>query len=125
MDPKQTVESLWDDMHHRRWENLRRYFAEDAVIDWHDTGERFSVDDFVNVNGEYPGQWAITVEKLHAAGDTVVSAVKVTDGESTFFAASFFTFAADKIVHLDEYWSEASSPPRWRLDRKWGTRIPG
>ena len=36
---------------------IRKYFQNDAYINWHCTNERFNVDEFIIANCEYPGDW--------------------------------------------------------------------
>ena len=40
---------------------IKKFFNEDAYIDWHNTNERFTVDEFIEVNCTYPDNG---VEKL-------------------------------------------------------------
>ncbi len=118
MDLEQTVASLWRDVDRQNWGGLAAYFSPSAVIRWHNTNEQFTVDEFVRANSEYPGDWAIRVERVLAAGDTVVSAVAVSarEGDASFHAASFFRFENGKIVELDEYWGDDAPPPQWRVE---------
>lgn len=36
---------------------IRKYFHADAYVNWHCTNERFTVDEFIIANCEYPGEW--------------------------------------------------------------------
>ncbi|MEL7656782.1 MAG: hypothetical protein AAGU75_12840, partial [Bacillota bacterium] len=68
MNLKTKVENLWNDMDAQNWSNLKSYFHENAMINWHNTNERFSPDEFVIVNSEYPGNWNIITERLEQFG---------------------------------------------------------
>ena len=117
---KQTVRQLWNDMDTQNWDNLPAYFHDDAKISWPNTDEEFTVDEFVRVNREYPGKWAIRVERLIEAGNTIVSVVKVEAPGLSFHAVSFFDFADGKIKALDEYWGVDEEPPEWRVEQGLG-----
>ncbi len=70
---------------------IREYFWEDAYICWHNTDERFTVEEFIRANCEYPGQWDGEVKRLVQDGDQIAVAVRVwtEDGASSFHAVSF------------------------------------
>ncbi len=122
---KKIVLDLWGDLNRQNWDNLSSYFSETATINWHDSNERFSVDEFVFANSHYPGNWQINIEKLISIENIVISVVKVSLKESdiSFHATSFFEFENDKIKTLDEYWGEDGIPPQWRIDMKIGKPI--
>lgn len=125
MGIKDTVSDLWNDINNQNWDNLPSYFHSDATINWHNTNESFSVDEFVIANSEYPGNWIIDIERLMQIDNVVISVAKVQlKGENiSFHATSFFKFDNDKIQLLDEYWGNDSLPPQWRIDKKIGKNI--
>ena len=49
-------------------EALRACFSPDAVIDWPCTDERFTVEEYVRANCEYPGDWTGEIERVVSAG---------------------------------------------------------
>ena len=48
---------------------IRKYFQNDAYINWHCTNERFNVDEFIIANCEYPGDWEGSVERVETLND--------------------------------------------------------
>ena len=42
---------------------IRKYFQNDAYINWHCTNERFNVDEFIIANCEYPGDWRVALKE--------------------------------------------------------------
>lgn len=77
--------------------------------------ECFTAEEFVRANREYPGNWRIEIERVHALADAAATAVRVYGPDGTsFHAASFFTFRHGKIVRLDEYWGDDGPAPEWR-----------
>lgn len=116
MEQTELVRQLWKDMDEQSWGSLSSFFQTDAVIEWPNTGEIFTVDQFVRVNSEYPGKWKITVERLEQTRTAVISVVRVTlEGDRTAFTAvSFFEFKGKFISKLTEYWVDITAPPEWR-----------
>jgi hypothetical protein len=122
---KGLITGLWNAMGRRRWHEIADYFCSDAAIFWHNTNERFTVPEFVEVNSSYPGRWTIQVERLEEIGDLVVSVVDVAsvEGGESCHAVSFFELEGRRIRTLHEYWGEDGRRPQWRIDRKIGADI--
>lgn len=125
MDIKNTISALWTDINNQNWNNLPRYFSDNAVINWHNTNESFSVKEFVIANSEYPGDWLINIKRLIEIDNLVISVVKVQlkGSDISFHATSFFQFDNGKIQLLDEYWGNDTPPPQWRIDKNIGKNI--
>jgi hypothetical protein len=125
MDKKQFVIGFWEDVVAQNAKRLKSYFLDDAIINWHNTNERFSVDEYIIANCEYPGDWCGNVERVEIIEDLVISITRVwIDGNSdSFHAVSFFKVLDDKILCLDEYWGDDGAVPQWRLDKKIGKPI--
>jgi hypothetical protein len=126
MDYERLVHNLWQDIDNQAWHKLSKYFAPNAVINWPNTEECFTVDEFVLINSKYPGSWQITIEKLFAIEETVISVTKhvsLKDDDISYHAVSFFQFADGKIEKLDEYWGTDDEPPQWRIDMRLGNYL--
>ena len=99
MDSAALAQALWADIGAQRWDALAAYFLPGALIFWHNTDECFTAEEFVRANREYPGNWRIEIERVHALADAAATAVRVYGPDGTsFHAASFFTFRHGKIV---------------------------
>ena len=48
---------------------LRQFFHRDAVINWPCTNERFTVEEYIAANCEYPGSWDGEVERVETLGE--------------------------------------------------------
>lgn len=105
--------------------NLQGYFSSDAIINWHNTNEQFSVEEYIRANCEYPGDWRGEVERVELLGDLGITATRIwpSDNNASFHVTSFFQFDGDKIISLDEYWGDDGVAPQWRLDKKIGKPI--
>ena len=105
--------------------DLRQFFAEDAVIQWPCTNERFTVEEYLDANCLYPGKWTGTIEVVYRAAPVTVLVTKVWDEDRTasFHCVSFVQCRDDQIASLEEYWAEDGEPPMWRQEHKIGRPI--
>jgi hypothetical protein len=111
------VERLWAAIQARDGVVAREQLAENVVIDWPATGERFSGRDrFVEVQRVYPEGWSIELRVLAHEGSRVAVEVRVPHGEEVYFCAAFYEVEDGVITRGVEHWSEGrpSSPPSWR-----------
>lgn len=104
---------------------MRKYFHENAWINWHNTNEHYTLDEFIRANCEYPGNWDGEVERVVNADDLMITATHVyeKDQRLSFHVVSFIKIQGDKILSIDEYWGDDGAPPQWRLDKKIGSPI--
>ncbi len=119
------IHKFWAAVLKQDAEAIRSCFAPAAFINWHNTNERFTVEEFILANCEYPGDWTGQVEKEFYAGDTIITATHVAtkDGSLSFHVTSFIQVKAGKIVAVDEYWGDDCEAPGWRQDMKIGSKI--
>lgn len=120
------IHGFWDAVLRQDGAAIRAYFHPHAWVNWHNTNEHFTVEEFIRANCEYPGQWDGEVEALVTAGDRIVTAAHVYNQEGmSFHAASFFRVTDGKIASIDEYWGDDGEAPQWRQDKQIGTKIHG
>lgn len=104
---------------------IRVFFCEDAYVNWHCTNERFTVEEFIRANCEYPGDWDGEVERTEISGDLVITVTRVwpTDRSCSFHVTSFFRLRGERICAADEYWADDGDAPQWRQEMGIGERI--
>lgn len=51
------IENYWGCVVRQEEDNLRSFFEKNAVIDWKNTKETFNVEEFIQANCKYPGNW--------------------------------------------------------------------
>ena len=105
------IQQFWESVLAQDEQKIRTYFHPKAYVNWHCTNEHFSVEEFIQANCEYPGEWGGEVER-----------VVETDG-LTITVTSFIRLQEDKIISMDEYWADDGDVPQWRKDKKIGRPI--
>ena len=71
------IKVFWRDVISQNREALQAYFCKDAVIRWHCTNEKFSVQEYIKGNCDYLGEWEGEIERIEKAGEMLITAVKV------------------------------------------------
>ena len=104
---------------------MKSYFDDDAYVNWHCTNEHFTVEEFIQANCEYPGEWDGEVERIESTGDIIITATHVypTDKSMSFHVISFIRIKQNKITSMDEYWSDDGGVPQWRQEMHIGKPI--
>ena len=97
---------------------LRGYFLADAEVLWPCTNERFTADEFLRANCDYPGKWGGELLREMRCGSEAVTVARIfqTDGGFSCHVTSFFTLRGEKIASLTEYYADDGEPPQWRRD---------
>jgi len=114
---KTLVTRFWALMHANDFAAAGALLHDDYALDWPQSGERVrGRANFVAVNTHYPaaGRWQITLERLVAEGDQVVSQVSVTDGAVHAQAITFSTIQDGLILRQVEYWPDPFPAAAWR-----------
>jgi ketosteroid isomerase-like protein len=114
---QQTVEALWQAFDRFDFAAAGELLDDDFVCEWPQSGEIIrGRDNFVTINAHYPGRWRITVQRIVAQGDHVVTEITARDTKSaqSATAVSFFTVQDGKVVHLREFWPDPFEAPAWR-----------
>lgn len=119
------INEFWKAVIAQDEQKIRKYFREDAYINWHCTNEHFNLDEYIIANCEYPGEWDGVVERIEEMDDLLVTVAKVylKDKSISFHVTSFAKIVDERIASLDEYWADDSDAPQWRLEKHIGTAI--
>lgn len=119
------IHKFWNAILSQNENEIRIFFDKDAYINWHCTNEHFNLDEFIIANCEYPGQWDGKVERVEVIDDLIITTTIVypKDRSSSFHVVSFIRTLDNKIISMDEYWSDDGSAPKWRLEKCIGRPI--
>jgi len=110
----------------KKAETIRGYFAEGAVICWHDSNEQFTLDEFIKANCEYPSIWRCEIERIEKFEKGFVVAAQMDHPQDGFYVkyVSFIELNSDeKVQRLDEYFVAIEEIPQWRRDMNVGRSI--
>ena len=104
---------------------MRGYFHPDAQVDWVCTNERFTLEEYLRANCQYPGDWDGEVERVVEQGELVITVTRVwpRDRSASFHVTSFLRLRGDRIARMEEYWADDGPPPRWRQEMGIGRPI--
>ena len=119
------INQYWNAVLKQNKIQLRTFFHKDAYIRWHCTNENFTVDEFIQANCEYPGQWDGHIERTEYLHDLIITVVHVfsSNHSLSFHVVSFIKLKDQLIMSIDEYWGDDGMAPQWRLDKHIGTPI--
>ena len=119
------IKEFWNAVLKQDAERLKTFFKETAYVNWHCTNEHFTVDEFIQANCEYPGDWDGTIQRIEEVGNLIITVVNVftADKELSFHVVSFIEVEGEKIIAINEYWGDDGVAPQWRLDKKIGSVI--
>ena len=90
-------------------------YAEDALLDYPQSGERFRGRTMIAAQrGGHPADRHFTVLRIVGTGDLWVSECIITyDGVPTY-SVSVMEFAHEQVVHETQYFADTFSAPAWR-----------
>ena len=119
------IHKYWKAVLDQNEQAIKTYFHENAYVNWHNSNEHFTVDEFVQANCEYPGEWDGEIERIEQINDVIITVVYVftKDKSMSFHVTSFIKVADEKIIAVDEYWGDDTEAPQWRQDKHIGIKI--
>ncbi len=110
------IKEYWKYTIEQNAEKMKSFFDESAYINWHNTNEHFTVDDFINANCQYPDNWFGEINRIEELNDLIITVTKVYNNDVSFHAVSFIRVKNDKIISIDEYWGADGEIPDWRIN---------
>lgn len=69
------------------------------------------------------GKWNGKIERMLDTAEGSVTVTRVWSEEFSVRAISFFRWQGEKILRLEEYWSDDGAPPEWRRKMQIGQKI--
>ena len=106
---------LWHCFDQQRFRDALPLLSEDFEAHWPNTRERIcGPENFIALNESYPGTWRCTVQRIDECAYGVVTVTKISDGDTSLFAVSFFEVRCGQIVRAEEYFAYNGTPPHDR-----------
>jgi ketosteroid isomerase-like protein len=108
VEPSEVVTEFWRRIQARDWDGLEELLAPDVVIEWPNAQVQIrGAGNFVEFNRTYPEGWSIEVLRIVAAGQIVVSEVRVPHPTvGPFFVVSLYEIGDGRVTRGREYWVE-------------------
>ena len=93
------VKAFWNAVLQQDADAIREYFHSDAWVNWHNTNEHFTVEEFIRANCEYPGEWDGEIEQIFTADTHIITATHVysKDKQMSFHVTSFIHVSYTKL----------------------------
>jgi len=104
-------------------DEIVKFFAQDAIICWHDSNEQLTVAEYIKANCAFPGEWDGKILRMEKTKEGLMTITKISSEGLSFHITSFFTILQGKITRLDEYYSEVGDAPQWRKEMGIGKAI--
>lgn len=116
MDPLNLVTTFWNLFSEQKWDEAMALLHDELVVFWPQSREKMTgPQNFVDVNRYYPGNHKIRILRSHQIEEEVLTTVWIeADTGQKVFANSFFSFKDDRIIRIEEYWSDPYPAPEWR-----------
>ena len=109
------IDQLWAMMEKQDWDAAIDLYAEDAVEEWPQSGERIrGRENIMAINKNYPGFHKLTPRRTLATGDIVVSEIVLDYDGQIYNGISVFELKDDKIVKQTDYFAAPFDAPGWR-----------
>jgi hypothetical protein len=110
------IEEHWRASEAGDTETEHAIYAEDGILDYPQSGERFSSRATISAQrGGHPADRHFTVLRITGGGNLWVSECIITyDGVPTY-SVSIMEFADEHVVHETQYFADTFAAPAWRM----------
>ena len=123
-DHRQTLERYWQVLSDRDFDAVREIFADDVIVEWPQSGERFvGKESCINVFANYPGgsPKVISMRRISGEGDLWVTEAELEYPDAKrYHTVGILEFRGGKIAHQVDYFAEPFPAPEWRM--QWADR---
>lgn len=65
------ISAYWKATLSQQSQKMKEFFHKDAYVNWHNTNEHFTADEFIKINCEYPGKWNGNIERTEIINDLI------------------------------------------------------
>jgi ketosteroid isomerase-like protein len=115
---QKAMEQLMEAIEGQQFEAMEKFYHDDVVVEWPQSGERIKGKDNVRaVNENYPGFPKAKMGNIRAAGDLGIAEAELDYDGKIYRGVSIMEFEGEKIRKQTDYFSEPFEAPEWRA--KW------
>jgi hypothetical protein len=112
---KSAIQEHWKTSEQGDTEAEHAIYAEDAILDYPQSGERFKGRKKIAAQrGGHPAERHFSVQRISGEGSLWVSECIITYNGVPTHSVSIMEFAQDKVVHETQYFAEPFSAPASR-----------
>jgi ketosteroid isomerase-like protein len=109
------IEEHWKASERGDIETEHAIYAEDATLDYPQSGERFVGRSKIQAQrGGHPAERHFTVHRIRGGGDFWVSEVVITYDGAPSYSVSLMEFADGLVAHETQYFGDPFKAPAWR-----------
>ena len=114
-DARARIQEHWEASERGDVEAEHAIYADDAILDYPQSGERFSGRSTIQAQrGGHPAERHFTILRIGGGGGLWVSECVITyDGVPTY-AVSVMEFTGDLVTHETQYFADPFQAPAWR-----------
>lgn len=113
---KAAIEQHWQASERGDVEAEHALYAEDAILDYPQSGERFRGRATIAAQrGGHPADRHFTVQRITGLRDLWVSECLITYDGVPSYSVSIMQFAGEQVVHETQYFGDAFGSPAWRV----------
>lgn len=113
---KAAIEQHWQASERGDVEAEHALYAEDAILDYPQSGERFRGRATIAAQrGGHPADRHFTVQRITGLRDLWVSECLITYDGVPSYSVSIMQFAGEQVVHETQYFGDAFGAPAWRV----------
>ena len=111
------IEEHWAASERGDTEAEHAIYAADAVLDYPQSGERFSSRTTIAAQrGGHPADRHFTVLRIIGGGDLWVSECIITYDGGPTYSVSIMEFGDEEVVHETQYFADTFGAPPWRAE---------
>jgi hypothetical protein len=116
MDPtRAALEEHWQASERGNIEAEHAIYAEDAILDYPQSGERFRGRSTIAAQrGGHPADRHFTVLRIVGGGSLWLNECVITYDGTPTYSVSIMEFAHEKVVHETQYFADTFQAPAWR-----------
>ena len=109
------IEEHWRASERGDTEAEHAIYADDAILDYPQSGERFRGRDAISAQrGGHPASRHFTILRITGTGSLWVSECVITYDGAPTYSVSIMEFAYDHVVHESQYFADPFGAPPWR-----------
>lgn len=117
MGKVELIEKFWSLFDEKKYFETKYLFHDECKVYIENSREVFdTVDLWLQMNHDYPGNWRTLLQRCDLIDNDAVSLAHVfsDDPEEEHYVTTFYKFKDGLIFEMKEYWGVIEGQPEWR-----------